>query len=79
MIERRELTEAASVLDRVHEIAPPVDVPGVDAYVYLAHGRLHLGLHDIEAARKDLRQPRRHCRCSATPTRRRFRGDHLPA
>ena len=25
------------------------------------------------------RQPRRHCRCSATPTRRRFRGDHLPA
>jgi DNA-binding CsgD family transcriptional regulator len=54
MIERRELTEAASVLDRVEEIPPPVDVPGVDAYVYLARGRLHLGLRDIEAARKDL-------------------------
>jgi len=54
MIERGELTEAASVLDRVEEIPPPVDVPGVDAYVYLARGRLHLGLRDIEAARKDL-------------------------
>jgi tetratricopeptide (TPR) repeat protein len=54
MIERRELTEAASVLDRVENIPPPVDVPGVDAYVYLARGRLHLGLRDIEAARKDL-------------------------
>jgi DNA-binding CsgD family transcriptional regulator len=54
MIERRELTEAASVLDRVQEIPPPVDVPGVDAYVHLARGRLHLGLRDIEAARKDL-------------------------
>jgi DNA-binding CsgD family transcriptional regulator len=53
-IERGELTEAASVLDRVEEIPPPVDVPGVDAYVYLARGRLHLGLRDIEAARKDL-------------------------
>ncbi len=54
MIERHELTEAASVLDRVHEIPPQVDVPGVDAYVYLARGRLHLGLRDVEAARKDL-------------------------
>ncbi len=79
MIERRELTEAASVLDSVQEIPPPVDVPGVDAYVYLARSRLHLGLRDIEAARKISKQPRRHCRCSATPTRLRFRGDHSPA
>ena len=54
MIERRELAEAAGVLDSVQEIPPPVDVPGVDAYVCLARGRLHLGLRDIEAARKDL-------------------------
>jgi DNA-binding CsgD family transcriptional regulator len=54
MIERRELTEAASVLDRVAEVPPPVVVPGIDAYVYLARGRLHLGLHDLEAARIDL-------------------------
>jgi ATP/maltotriose-dependent transcriptional regulator MalT len=54
MIERRELAEAASVLDKVEEIPPPVDVPGVDAYVHLARGRLHLGLRDIEAARKAL-------------------------
>ena len=39
---------------RVEDITTPVDVPGVDAYVYLARGRLHLGLRDIEAARKDL-------------------------
>jgi ATP/maltotriose-dependent transcriptional regulator MalT len=54
LIERRELSEAASVLDRVEDIPPPVDVPGVDAYVYLARARLHLGLRDIEAARNDL-------------------------
>jgi DNA-binding CsgD family transcriptional regulator/tetratricopeptide (TPR) repeat protein len=54
MIERHELTEAASVLDKVEETPPPVDVPGVEAFVYLARGRLHLGLRDIEAARSDL-------------------------
>ena len=54
LIERRELSEAASILERVEDVPPPVDVPGVDAYVYLARGRLHLGLRDIEAARKDV-------------------------
>ena len=54
LIERGELSEAASILERVEDVPPPVDVPGVDAYVYLARGRLHLGLRDIEAARKDL-------------------------
>src|SRR4029079_12817241 len=33
MIERRELAEAASVLHRVQEMPPPVEVPGVEAYV----------------------------------------------
>ena len=73
MIERGELTEAASVLDRVEEIPPPVDVPGVDAYVYLARGRLHLGLRDIEAARKDLVAAEEALQVFGDATRRRVR------
>ena len=53
-IERGDLTEAASVIELVFDVPPPVEVPGVDAYVYLARSRLHLAQHDIEAARKDL-------------------------
>jgi tetratricopeptide (TPR) repeat protein len=54
MIERGELTEAASIIQRVEEVPPPVEVPGVEAYVYLARGRMNLALNDIEAAREDL-------------------------
>jgi ATP/maltotriose-dependent transcriptional regulator MalT len=54
MIERGELTEAASIIQRVEEVPPPVEVPGVEAYVYLARGRMTLALNDIEAASDDL-------------------------
>src|SRR4029079_16913234 len=79
LIERRDLSEAASVLDRVEDIPPPVDVPGVDAYVYLARARLHW---DCVTSRRRVMiswQPRRRYRSSVTPTRLRCPGDHLPA
>jgi DNA-binding CsgD family transcriptional regulator len=54
MIERGELAEAAEMMKCAKDRTAPVEVPGVDAYVNLARGRLHLALRDIAAARADL-------------------------
>jgi DNA-binding CsgD family transcriptional regulator len=54
MIERDELKEAASLITSAQsELAPP-EAAGINAYIYVARGRVHLRCGEIDAAREDL-------------------------
>ncbi len=75
MIERDELKEAASLIERAErELVPPAG-RGIDAFMNLARARVHLLHRNLDAARTDVEAAAHAVRDFAQSTRVRCHGD----
>ena len=54
MVERDELDEAASLIERADQELPVPVAPGICALLHLARGRVHLRLRNYDAARQEV-------------------------